>query len=61
VSFSVSSSLIRFRKARSSAESFDGFLVRDIAVLICPRHSLLKTKLSSLGVLVPIGGDGEYF
>jgi hypothetical protein len=50
------------RNARSSAESFDGFLVRDIAVAdLPPRHSLLKTKLSSLGVLVPIGGDGEYF
>jgi hypothetical protein len=35
--------------------------VRDIAVADLPsRHSLLKTKLSSLGVLVPIGGDGEY-
>src|SRR5215813_9983698 len=42
VSFSVSSSFrlrIRFRNARSSAESFDGFWVRDIADL--PLTSLI--------------------
>src|SRR5262249_4914201 len=42
--FSVSSSFrlrIRFRNARSSAESFDGFLVRDIAVADLPPTSLI--------------------
>src|SRR5262249_46201502 len=42
--FSVSSSFrlrIRFRNARSSAESFDGFWVRDIAVADLPLTSLI--------------------
>src|SRR5262244_2203264 len=44
VSFPVSSPFrlrIRFRNARSSAESFDGFLVRDIAVADFPLTSLI--------------------
>jgi hypothetical protein len=46
---SVSSSFrlqIRFRNARSSAESFDGFLARDIAVADLPHTSLIAQNHS---------------
>src|SRR5262249_36006648 len=58
--FSVSSSFrlrIRFRNARSSAESFDGFLVRDIAVADLPLMSLIaQNKAPRLDLFDDRGG-----